>query len=233
MFDIQSIASSSAANCWVVNDNLMIDCGASKKQMMEAGLNLSEITDCLISHEHQDHCKAVKEILRRAVNVYALPETIAAMSVKNNRHRIHVCRPHIKQQVGDYMVTLFEGHHDVPVVGFKIAYEGETLVYLTDTAYCEFTFDGLTSLIIECNYDPDTLEMNIKNRLIHPEMAKRVIRTHFGLENVIEFIKHHQGLRKVRVGHLSDHNANEQIILKEIEAVVPDGCTVTIANKSG
>ena len=51
--DIKALASGSTGNCYLINSELMIECGISYKQIQKGcGYRLSEIKACLISHEH-------------------------------------------------------------------------------------------------------------------------------------------------------------------------------------
>ena len=61
--DIKVLASGSSGNCYYVSDGdspVLIECGLPWKQIQQ-GINFrtSELAGCLVSHEHQDHCKAV------------------------------------------------------------------------------------------------------------------------------------------------------------------------------
>lgn len=61
--DIQVLASSSKGNCYRVSNGstpLLLECGIRFKEIQQKlNFRLSEIAGCLVSHEHQDHCKAV------------------------------------------------------------------------------------------------------------------------------------------------------------------------------
>ena len=51
--DIKALASGSAGNCYLINSELMIECGISIDRIRKGcGFRLSEIKACLISHEH-------------------------------------------------------------------------------------------------------------------------------------------------------------------------------------
>ena len=49
---IKKLASGSIGNCYIINNNLMIDCGIPINQIQKkGGYNLHEIVACLLSHE--------------------------------------------------------------------------------------------------------------------------------------------------------------------------------------
>ena len=231
---IRSIASSSSGNCHIVEHNgsrLMLDAGLTKKQLRSKQVKLSDLAGCLCSHLHSDHSKGVRDLLKAAVDVYLLESTATALQLPRS-HRRHIITPMQYFKVGSFEVAGFEGFHNVPVLGFQIKAGDERLVYLTDTAYCQYTFPGLTHLIVEANYDPDSLEASAKHQ---PELVRRVIHDHLGAENVIKILEDNDlsKLKEVRLVHLSDANANEEVIVSLVKEVLPDKVVLTVAQKNG
>ena len=64
MLKITALASSSAGNCYMIDNGhsrLMIECGIPWRTIKDKlGFELSGISGVLVSHEHGDHSKAVK-----------------------------------------------------------------------------------------------------------------------------------------------------------------------------
>jgi phosphoribosyl 1,2-cyclic phosphodiesterase len=145
-------------------------------------------------------------------------------------HRRHHIKPLTRFKVGCFTVSAFEGHHNVSVLGFQIEAGGEKLVYVTDTAYCEYTFPGITHLIVEANYDPCSLEESAKTQ---PGLVRRIITDHLGVENVIKMLEENDlsKLKEVRLAHLSDTNANEETIVELVKEVLPENVILTVAKK--
>jgi phosphoribosyl 1,2-cyclic phosphodiesterase len=56
MIEIETLASGSTGNCYIVSDGktkIMIECGITIKKIREKwGFKIHEISGCLISHEH-------------------------------------------------------------------------------------------------------------------------------------------------------------------------------------
>ena len=73
MIDIKVIGSGSSGNCYLANINgtqLLLECGLSFKTIQKAlNFKLSSIEGCLVTHEHIDHSKAVKDLLKNSVYV--------------------------------------------------------------------------------------------------------------------------------------------------------------------
>lgn len=63
MIEIEAISSSSKGNCYRVTDGktpLLLECGITFKEMQRAFDFDMSFAGCLITHEHGDHCKAIK-----------------------------------------------------------------------------------------------------------------------------------------------------------------------------
>lgn len=51
--DIKVLASGSGGNCYLINSEIMIECGITIDRIRKgSGFKLGEIEACLISHEH-------------------------------------------------------------------------------------------------------------------------------------------------------------------------------------
>ena len=83
--EIRSLASSSKGNCYRVTDGnapLLLECGIPIKDI-QRGLDfgLSEIQGCLISHEHKDHAKALKDLSSRGIDIFASSGTLNTFNI--------------------------------------------------------------------------------------------------------------------------------------------------------
>ena len=72
--------------------------------------------------------------------------------------------------------------------------------------------------MIEWNYDQQTLDDNVESGRIHPAMRKRVMKSHFSLENLLEFFKANDlsKVEEIHLLHLSDGNSNMERIFKAV-----------------
>ncbi len=162
------MASGSAGNCYCMSDgstSLLLECGISVKQMRRGmGFGLTNVAACLVSHEHQDHAKAVADVLRAGVEVYTSPGTIKALGLEH--HRLRPVRAKETFKVGTWTVRAFETQHDAQEpLGFLLhsRTSNERLLYATDTYYIRYKFPGLTHIMVECNYAQDNLYRNVEN----------------------------------------------------------------------
>lgn len=220
---LRVLASGSSGNCYILESptgSLLLECGIHWKEIQK-GLNfdLSNVQGCLITHEHKDHCKAVREVVKAGIDVYSTKETFEAMGI--SEHRTHAKTTCIQFKVGPFWVMPFSTEHDAAnPVGYLVleAKTNERIVFITDSYYCRYKFPKINYLCIECNYIKETLDWNIENGYINEAMKPRLLQSHFSLENVKEFLKANDlsQCREIILLHLSNQNADASQMIKEI-----------------
>jgi len=222
MIEIKTLATGSKGNCYHISDGstqLLLECGISFKEIQK-GLNFetSKLAGVLVTHEHKDHCKGLDSVLKRGLDVYMSRGTKEAVELEH--HRIKTVESKKQFRVGSWTILPFDVQHDVAEpIGFLLQSDtGAKLLFATDTYYIKYKFTGLTHLLIECNYDQQTLDDNVLNGRVHPAMRKRVMKSHFSLENLLEFFKSNDltKVQEIWLLHLSDGNSNEERIRTEV-----------------
>jgi len=234
---LQVLESSSAGNCYILEtktDKLIIDAGISYKEVQKGlNFNFKGVVGTLVTHEHQDHCKAVKDLIKNSINVYMSKGTAKALKLESHRIK-HVSS--LKQfDIGDFTILPFETEHDcAEPLGFLIQYKptGEKVLYATDTYYLKYKFNNLNYLLLECNYITDIVKQNLQDESLHSGLYKRTLRSHFSLENVLEFLKSNDltQVRKIVIIHLSDRNSDYKRMKLEIERLTKK--EVIVADKN-
>jgi phosphoribosyl 1,2-cyclic phosphodiesterase len=150
--------------------------------------------------------------MRAGVDVFTGQGTIDALELSG--HRIHAVRANKQYKIGDWTILPLEAVHDAPdPLSFLIANSvGEKLLFATDTAYIMNRFVNLSVIAVECNYQSEILDQNIKSGLCEPGLKDRLLRTHLSLNNVIEFLKANdlKAVRSISLLHLSSRNANAE-----------------------
>lgn len=223
--NIKTIASGSKGNAYVVSSGrskLLIECGINFDLIRKAlDFDLSTVEGCLISHEHGDHTAGVKKMLRTSnIKIYASEGTLSTLNVPENRQ--FILKEKQAQNVGDWTVLPFRTEHDAEEpLGFMIQRKNERLLFITDSYFVRYKFKNINYLMIECNYSADILEENVINKVIHPVQKKRVLQSHFSLENVKDFLKANDlsQLREIHLLHISDKNGDKERFKKEIQAI--------------
>ena len=217
--DIKILASGSKGNCYKLSDgetSLLLECGIPIKKIKEGlGFKLSSIDACLITHEHQDHAKAYKDIVKCGINCYMTHGAYNALYPNASPgHRTTIIAPGNQLAIGSLDVLPFAVQHDAAEpVGYLIQsrVNGEKLLFATDTYYIKYRFSGLHYIMVECNYDTKTLHENYESGFIADGLKNRLLESHFSLENVKEFLRANDlsAVRKIILLHLSDANSNE------------------------
>lgn len=140
-----------------------------------------------------------------------------------NHHRaIPINHSLMPWDIGEtWRVRAFDVVHDADgALGFEVCDDtGDKLVFLTDTAYCKYTFIGIKVLMIEANYSESILAANVESGHIDQARAKRVRENHMSIERVIDFCKA-QDLSRCRAIHLlhgSDSSSDSQMFKKIVQ----------------
>ncbi len=209
------LASSSAGCCYKVSGG-----GASAPLLIEAGIMFRQIqvgtnfqtlnlAGCVISHHHGDHARSAKDLLFRGVPTYASSESWEKIGGAGGR----TLKPKEITKVGDWDVLPFEVVHDAPgTLGFVIGSpDGSRLLYLTDTAYSPYRYEGLTHIAIEANFSEQALKDNAFGGSIDPSRMKRTYQTHMSLERLVKMLDSNDLSRveEIHLLHLSDKNSDE------------------------
>lgn len=235
MIEITSLGSSSAGNAYKVSDGqtaLLLEAGLRYKEIQRAlNFRISELAGCLITHEHQDHCRAAADLAKAGVDIYASGGTLDALQLPHHRTRTVEAKKQFA--IGTWTIMPFDVEHDVAEpLGFLLANRaGDKLVFLTDSYYCRYTFSGLTHIMVECNYSAKILDENIASGLVSVEMKRRLIRSHFSLENVKDFLRVNDlsRVQEIWLLHLSDNNSDEGEFKREIQGLT--GKQVCVAGR--
>lgn len=234
--EIRTIATGSTGNCYVLTapngDQLMLECGIPWKRIaMGLRWDFSRLQGCLISHEHQDHARAAKDLLSRMIMVWASPGTLAAIGcgdaltaspIQANGQKV----THIVN-AGAFTIMTFPAVHDAaePLM-FVIKDSVDTLLFATDTQYMPRAFSGLTKIMIEANYDPQIMNENyVENGDVGPR-RKRVMKTHMSIETLEYWLRKCEenclflDLKEIHLIHLSKQNSDIREFQDRIETAI-------------
>lgn len=224
MIEITSFGSSSAGNAYRITDGntpLLLEAGKYKDLQRALSFRVSELAGCLISHEHGDHSMAAKDLIRAGVDIYTSQGTADALKLSG--HHIRPVSSLEQFTVGTWTVLPFDVQHDAAEpLGFLLANTaGDKLLFATDTYYIKHRFVGLTHIMVECNYSIRTLNQNIAAGRVPAVLKSRLLRSHFSLENVKDFLRANdlQQVREIHLLHLSDNNSDEELFKREIMAL--------------
>lgn len=222
------LGSGSSGNSTVVEAGgvrLLIDAGLSAKQLVSRlqvlGLHPSSFDGILLTHEHGDHIRGLRVLLKQMpVPVYATAATaqvVKQTGIEGATWKVFDAGQAFR--VGEVKVEAFAIQHDaVDPVGFVFDHGSHRFGLLSDAGFVTRgmveRLRGVHGLFVEANYDDQMLEADMKR----PWSTKQRISSRHGhLSNaqaaalVAELA--HPGLKRVVLGHLSrDCNAPEVAI---------------------
>lgn len=231
--DIKIIASGSSGNCYKISNEdttLLIECGISYKKIQEAlNFKTTDIDGVLVSHEHGDHSKACKDLIKAGVDLYMSKGTKEAL--KLDSHRVKTFKQYhlyLDLEIGSFKIKPFKTVHDAKEpVGFVIydSLTNEELVFITDTQYSIYSFSP-DYFMLEVNYDRETIN---DNPGLNDKLRERIKKNHMSLETAINLLERSDlsRLKKIYVMHLSDANSDAEVIkyrLQELTGVAIEIC---------
>lgn len=211
------LGSSSKGNCYILSNEseaLVLECGVPFLEVKKAlDFKISKIVGALITHEHGDHSSHINEFLDAKVNVHASAGTLQGLEIKS-RFLPLILEGGITCKIGNFSVLPFIVKHDAnEPLGFLIRHpECGLVLFATDTYYLPFKFQGLSHILIECNYRQDILDANIAAGKIPAALRDRTMQSHMSYHTCLEALQAND-LSKVNnivLIHLSDGNSNEK-----------------------
>lgn len=226
-----ALASSSAGNAYIVDDSetrILLECGISHRKLKQlSGFSLSQFAACLVSHEHKDHAKAVKELIKDGMTLYMSEGTANALEMDG----VEIIASMEQFNVGTLDIVPFATFHDAAEpLGFliKSRVDGDVLAFATDTVNLRYKFPGLNILAIEANYDKAILERCDK---MPEKVKKRIQNSHMEIDTLCGYLRtlDLSNVRNVHLLHLSNATSHEGHFINKVKRVVPPGVAVEAA----
>jgi len=201
MAQITTLGSGSSGNAYLVEMSgirILIECGLQWEKILKGiGFKLPDF--CLISHEHGDHCKSVKDVYQSGIKIFCSDGTANALDI-------------IESPLPDHIQLINLVHEGQEPTGFIVDINGERLVYITDTKEVNYNIPGVTHLMIEANWSAATMDPDCRHK-------KRTMQTHLSLEKCCQWVKgmDKSKLVEVHLAHLSDGNSSESYFKEEVQ----------------
>lgn len=229
MIELHSIISGSSGNCSLVSSgetNILVDCGASGKHILNAlhDLNVEpeDVSAIVVTHEHIDHTRGVGVLARRLkIPVYATAGTHSSMKVgRLSDEQCNIISADNEYCLGNIGFTPFSIPHDAAEPCGYTFTDGETQVAVATDIGCMTKelfshISGSKSIILESNHDIEMLRFGP-----YPYNLKHRILGNYGhLSNKIASITSlrliQTGTEHIMLGHLSEHNNLPELALLE------------------
>ena len=233
---LKVLGSGSSGNCYLLeneNECLIIEAGVNIRDLKIAlNFDLKKVVGCIISHEHNDHAKEIKNILSLGIDCLLSKGTAKAKRVITTP-RACIAEHGETYHLGNFRILPFDIRHDaIEPLGFLIYHpDCGKVLFITDSKYSDYTFKGLNNIIIEANYSNEIINSKYttdNNKLF---LKNRIIDSHLSIENCIDLLKNNDlsHVNNIILIHLSDSNSNEADFVKQIEDLTAK--TVVSASK--
>lgn len=229
------VGTGSKGNCYILEENgraLLIECGVPFKDIQAAlNFDLLKVDACIISHEHKDHRKAVKQVAGAGIPIYATQGTFEAMQLPVDLRAgvFDVFDPHFQYTSKYFDIMPFSVEHDAKdPCGFYISTVDTDVLFITDTYKIKWNFSAsiFDLIMIEANYDEDMIQG--KSDIVN----KRRLRSHFSIQNAIDYLGKLDlsETKQIMLTHLSDGVSDERKFKQLTEAAF--GIPTVVADKN-
>lgn len=219
------LGSDSNGNCYILQTDkeaLIIEAGVRFSEVKKAlKWQLSKVIGAVISHEHNDHAKYVRDFVSNGITVLALPSVFKAKGINSLSFRKDI-EPMHGYIVGGFKVFAMPVCHDVPCVGFIIEHEDMgRMLFVTDTMMLEYRVPGLNHIMLEANYAEDILDAKIEAGSVPLSMKPRLIHSHMEIETAKGILRANDlsGVNEIVLIHLSNGNSDERRFIREVQEV--------------
>ena len=252
-----SLGSGSKGNALIVSSgdtHVLLDCGLPLKQLEPAlvrlGLSVESLAAVFITHEHGDHIRGLRGLIRRQkMPIYMTRGTALGadcmhlpdlhfiqdqQQVAINALRIHVVSvPHDAREPCQYVVSM--AADEVALSSLDGAKNSKRLGLLTDLG-CQSqhvidAYADCDGLVLECNHDVAMLQEGP-----YPASVKRRVLGDWGhLSNVqardLLVQLRPEKLQWLVLAHISQKNNSVPLAVQEIQSVFPDHGRLIVADQ--
>lgn len=222
MFLFASLGSGSEGNSFLIKTDktiFMVDCGFNYKEtenrLSELGLTFSDINHILITHEHEDHMRAIKMIIKKEkIQISCSYGTAKKIGIVDE---VNIINPGEILVDNDLQVEVVPVPHDAREPCHYV-FKKDTLKIGIITDFGSLTpkiiesYSNLNYLVVEANHDA-----NLLMKSSYPTSLKNRIFGKLGHANndltfdLISQIKKDK-LKKIIFCHLSKQNNQKEII---------------------
>ena len=226
--EIITIASGSSGNAYVLSDGkttLLLEAGISIQKLC-AAIDLSEVDACVITHEHTDHSKSAADLINRyGIPVIASKGTLERLRLTGS-FTVEPIKDREEVRCKSMIIKAFSVPHDAAEpLGFLIkSSSGEKLMFLTDAFFIPIKApQGLTHLMVECNYSLEILDEEICRGTTPHEQRERIRRSHLSLETLCDWLEDNNerlaDLHDIRLLHISSRNGDPAAFRQKVREI--------------
>jgi len=231
------LASGSSGNSIYIKSretSILLDAGISAKQLNQrlqvaAESSIADLSAILVTHEHSDHVKGLKQTIKLSkAPVYLTEGTQQALPADVNelyQHRLNQVAAGHEFMVGDIRVTVFAVSHDATEpVAYRFDTEDGSLAVITDLGYLSDTIksviEGCQTFVLEANHDESMLRAgpypwHLKRRILGDKGHLSNTDAAVGLSDILSTDEVH-----VYLAHLSSENNQPDLAELTVSSVL-------------
>lgn len=223
---ISILGSGSKGNAALVSTErvkVLVDAGFSFRSLTQRLAAIGESADdldaVLVSHEHSDHIKGLKVLLKKQKKptaVYLTERTSGELEWPDPSPAIETFEAGAQLTIGDLEIDTFTIPHDaIDPVGFCFKSGGFKIAHATDLGYMtesiKHRIKGADMLVLESNHDLDMLKVGPYPWFVKQRVMSRV--GHLSNEAVSEYLasEFDVSTRILVLAHLSGNNNHPEV----------------------
>ena len=209
MASIKVLGSSSKGNCYLLDcdgEVLIIELGVDFSEVikeLDYGKRIKDVVGCLVSHEHGDHSRYIKQAQKYALSLYSCMDTASKYS------GVIALNCEKKYKIGTFKVMPLSVSHSCQCFAYIIEHKDMgKMLFATDLMYFPYKIKDVNHFLIEANYDEDIL---IDNH-INAEEGQSSPENHMSIDDCIGAIElnYSPSLQNIVLLHLSGTNADAE-----------------------
>lgn len=209
--NVEILASGSTGNAYVFSDGgfkILVECGLPYKKLMEK-LNHDLPHALVVTHEHGDHAKSAPKLLETGIPVYMTRGTANALELV--RHNLNIIEANRPFWIRDHEFLPIKTFHDAAEpVCFIIDRE---ILFVTDTGKMPRVTGTFKKILIEANYDRNTLQYSKTAR----RLKNRIFRSHLSVYQATDFLQTIDEPDEVWLIHISKRNGDAVEFVKQVK----------------
>ncbi|NPV00580.1 MAG: MBL fold metallo-hydrolase [Brevinematales bacterium] len=228
MIKFISLSSGSKQNCFYIESegsSLLIDAGISYSMLRDflagIGRDPHDIGTILITHEHSDHVRGLRSILRN-LKIPVFINKKSWMKLGISEGTFYPLEEGKTLKWKDLRIMPFQVPHDaVNTFGFVIRRENRGIFFASDIGSYDPSIAALAKeanlIAVESNYDPEMLSNSVYPKFLRDRIAHS--HGHLSNPDAASFIRETAGMftEQVCFLHMSENNNRLEIIQDGIE----------------
>lgn len=233
--EVTVLASGSSGNALLIRcgeSTVLVDAGLSARRLLtllaEHGVEPESLGAILLTHEHGDHSRGLKNLTaRHRIPVFATALTAEALKRSGVCADWRLIPTGARFEIAEMEVVAFSVPHDAAdPVGFVVRSGGRSFAVLTDLGYATRqvieSVRGVSGLLIETNHDETLLQQDLKRPW---SVKQRILSRHGHLSNAAaaEIVGEvcTDALRHVLLGHLSRDCNTAELAIRAVDQRIP------------